>query len=54
MTALTMLAKGMMLTLLALAAFAVLAMALGFEPSGADRSAKCGAAPAPACLFTIL
>ncbi|WP_165793755.1 hypothetical protein [Hyphococcus luteus] len=54
MTALIMLAKGVMLIVLALAAFAGLAMALGFEPAGADEIAKCNATPAPVCLFTIL
>lgn len=55
MTALIMIAKGMMLVVLAFAAFAALAAALGFEPAaGADQVAKCGARPAPVCFFTIL
>lgn len=55
MTALIMIAKGLMLVVLAFAAFAALAAALGFEPAaGADQIARCGAKPAPVCLFTIL
>lgn len=54
MTALIMIGKGLFLALVTLAAFAALAAALGFEPASAEQVAKCGAKPAPACLFTIL
>lgn len=54
MTMLIMLLKGLLLVVLALIAFAGLAMALGFEPEATQQAAQCGRAPAPVCLFTIL
>ena len=54
MTILTMMAKGLTLTVLALAAFAALAVMLGYEPAAAENVAQCDARPVPACLFTIL
>jgi hypothetical protein len=54
MTMLIMLFKGLLLVVLAFAAFATLAMALGFEPEATQQAAQCGRAPAPICLFTII
>ena len=54
MTAMIMLAKGILLIVLALAAFTMLAWVLGFEPAAAEDAARCNAAPKPVCLFTIL
>lgn len=54
MTMLIMLLKGLLLVVLALIAFAGLAMALGFKPEATQQAAQCGRAPAPVCLFTIL
>lgn len=55
MTALIMLAKGLMLVVLAFVAFAALAAALGFEPAApAGGIARCDAMPAPICHFTII
>lgn len=54
MTAMIMLAKGILLIVLALAAFTTLAWVLGFEPAVAEDAARCNAAPKPVCLFTIL
>jgi hypothetical protein len=55
MTAYLLLAKGIMLIVLSLAAFAALAWMLGFEPAIAqDGSTRCGATPAPICMFTII
>ena len=54
MTVLIMVAKAVMLIALALAAFAGLAVMLGFEPPSVGEVAKCAAAPKQICLFTIL
>ncbi len=54
MTLLIMLFKGLLLMALAFAAFAGLALALGFELETSRQAAECGRVPAPICLFTIL
>lgn len=51
MSLLIMLVKGSLLILLALTAFAALAMFLGYEPQVA-QSANCETTPV--CLFTII
>ncbi|WP_375206145.1 hypothetical protein [Hyphococcus sp.] len=53
MTALIMIAKGLMMVMLAAAAFTALAMAIGYEPASAKSAAQCETRPAPACLFMI-
>jgi len=54
MTAFIILAKGISLIMLSLAAFAVLAWTVGYEPAAAEIASRCDAAPAPVCMFTIL
>jgi hypothetical protein len=55
MTAFLLLAKGISLIVLSLAAFTALAWMLGFEPAIAkDEATRCGATPAPICMFTII
>lgn len=55
MTALLLLAKGIMLVVASVIAFAALAWILGFEPVAAqDEASGCGARPAPICMFTII
>ena len=54
MTAFIILAKGISLIMLSLAAFAVLAWTVGYEPAAAETASRCDAAPAPVCMFTIL
>ena len=54
MTALIMLIKGIMLIAIAMAAFAVLAGAVGFDPMTQDHVKQCDVRPAPICLFTII
>ena len=54
MTALVMIAKGLVMTAIAAAAFMALAMAIGYEPAAAKTGAQCETKPAPACLFMIL
>ncbi len=54
MTTFFMIAKGVMLIVLALAAFTMLAWALGYEPAAAANAAQCDIKPAPVCFFTII
>ncbi|WP_428409067.1 hypothetical protein [Hyphococcus sp.] len=54
MTALIVIAKGIVMVALAAAAFLALAMAVGYEPASAKEAAQCETRPAPACLFMIL
>ncbi|GJL91643.1 hypothetical protein [Hyphococcus sp.] len=55
MTAFLLLAKGVLLIVLSLAAFTALAWMLGFEPAIAqDGATRCATTPAPICMFTII
>lgn len=54
MTALIMIAKALSLIVLAIAAYAALAIWLGYEPAAPKDLTQCKATPAPICLFTIL
>ena len=54
MTAILMIAKGLVMIAVSAAAFIALAMALGYEPEGVKTAAQCEVKPAPACLFMIL
>lgn len=53
MTAVFMIAKGLVMIAISGAAFVALALALDYEPSAAKAASQCEARPAPACLFTI-
>lgn len=54
MTALIMFGKAIALIVLALTAYAGLAILLGYEPAAATNLSQCKVTPAPVCLFTII